>query len=106
MNYKIAVIPGDGIGKEVIPASLEVLGAIGRKCGFELDFIPYEYSCECYKSTGSMMPKDGMNDFLIQTLYSLVSHLTMGITYSYKKGFSSICQSSASATTQRNRISS
>jgi tartrate dehydrogenase/decarboxylase/D-malate dehydrogenase len=61
MKYRIATIPGDGIGKEVIPASLEVLDAVGRKCGFELDYIPFDYSCEYYQRTGSMMPKDGLD---------------------------------------------
>lgn len=60
MKYKIAVIPGDGIGKEVIPASLRVLDKLSTLCGFELDYIHYDYSCELYKRTGSMMPDDGI----------------------------------------------
>jgi tartrate dehydrogenase/decarboxylase / D-malate dehydrogenase len=60
MKYSIAVIPGDGIGKEVIPASLKVLESVGQKFGFEFDFIPFDYSCEYYKSTGKMMPADGI----------------------------------------------
>lgn len=60
MKYKIAVIPGDGIGKEVIPASLRVLDKLSTLCGFELDYIHYDYSCELYKRTGNMMPDDGI----------------------------------------------
>ena len=61
MKYKIAVIPGDGIGKEVIPASLEVLETLGKKCGFELEYVHYDYSCEYFKKTGKMMPDDGID---------------------------------------------
>ena len=61
MKYRIAVIPGDGIGKEVIPASLEVLDTLGKKCGFELEYVHYDYSCEYFKKTGKMMPGDGID---------------------------------------------
>jgi tartrate dehydrogenase/decarboxylase/D-malate dehydrogenase len=61
MKYSIAVIPGDGIGNEVIPASLEVLDLLSAQCGFELDYTNYDYSCELYKKSGHMMPKDGID---------------------------------------------
>ncbi|MGE0929398.1 tartrate dehydrogenase [Peijinzhouia sedimentorum] len=61
MKYRIAVIPGDGIGKEVIPASLEVLDTLGKKCGFELEYVHYDYSCEYFKKTGKMMPGDAID---------------------------------------------
>lgn len=60
MKYKIAVIPGDGIGKEVIPASLLLLDKLSNLFGFELDYQHYNYSCELYKKTGKMMPDDGI----------------------------------------------
>jgi tartrate dehydrogenase/decarboxylase/D-malate dehydrogenase len=60
MRYKIAVIPGDGIGMEVIPASLLVLDKLSELCGFELEYKTYDYSCELYKKTGKMMPDDGI----------------------------------------------
>lgn len=60
MNYRIAVIPGDGIGREVIPASLDVLNAVAQKFGFTLSYTSYNYSCEYYKTTGVMMPADGL----------------------------------------------
>jgi len=59
-TYQIAVIPGDGIGKEVVPASLEVLDAIAAKCQFQFSFKPYDYSCEYFKKNGRMMPTDGL----------------------------------------------
>ena len=40
-RYKIAVIPGDGIGKEVVPPALEVLDAAATRFGFTLFFINY-----------------------------------------------------------------
>jgi tartrate dehydrogenase/decarboxylase/D-malate dehydrogenase len=60
LNYKIAVIPGDGIGKEVIPASLSVLRAVAEKFGFALSYSSFDYSCEYFKKTGAMMHADGI----------------------------------------------
>ena len=59
-TYKIATIPGDGIGKEVIPESIKVLNEVSDKCGFKLDFKTYDYSCEHYTLHGKMMPDDGI----------------------------------------------
>src|SRR3979490_1316051 len=58
--FKIAVIPGDGIGKEVVPEGLRVLEAAGRR--FELKFSckNFDWSCETYLKTGKMMPDDGL----------------------------------------------
>ena len=61
MSHKIAVIPGDGIGNEVVPASLNVLQAVADKFGFSLSFQFYDYSCAYYKAHGEMMPKDGID---------------------------------------------
>ena len=60
-THKIAVIPGDGIGKETVPESLKVLDAAARRFNFSLDFAHYDWSCETYKTTGAMMPPDGMD---------------------------------------------
>jgi tartrate dehydrogenase/decarboxylase/D-malate dehydrogenase len=59
-TYRIATIPGDGIGKEVVPEGLRVLEAAGRR--FDIDFIWNEFlwSCETYLQTGRMMPADGI----------------------------------------------
>ena len=59
-KHKIAVLPGDGIGKETVPESLKVLDAAARKFGFDLELTHYDWSCETYKETGEFMPKDGM----------------------------------------------
>ncbi len=60
-TYKIAVIPGDGIGKEVVPAALEVLDAAATRFGFTLKPTHYDWSCETYTRTGAMMPADGLD---------------------------------------------
>lgn len=60
-KHRIAVIPGDGIGKETTPEGLRVLDAAARRFGFELELTHYDWSCETYAKTGKMMPDDGMD---------------------------------------------
>ncbi len=60
-NYRIAVIPGDGIGKETVPEGLRVLDAAARRFGFALTLDHYDWSCETYARTGAMMPPDGID---------------------------------------------
>ena len=56
-KYKIANIPGDGIGKEVVPEGLRVLDAAGRKFGIEFSFADFDWSCETYtKTCGASWP--------------------------------------------------
>ena len=58
-TFKIAVIPGDGIGKEVMPEGLRVLQAAARRFDLSLQFTPIDWaSCEYYQQTGQMMPDD------------------------------------------------
>jgi len=59
-TYRIAVIPGDGIGKEVVPEGLRVLEATGRRFGIDFRFDHFDWSCETYRRTGRMMPEDGL----------------------------------------------
>src|SRR5580692_4661952 len=60
-RYRIAVIPGDGIGKEVIPAGLEVLKAVAeREGGIEWGFDHFGWGSDHYRATGVMMPPDGL----------------------------------------------
>jgi tartrate dehydrogenase/decarboxylase/D-malate dehydrogenase len=60
-TYKIAAIPGDGIGKEVVGAGLEVLKACAaRDGGFMLDVTHFDWSSERYQKTGALMPEDGV----------------------------------------------
>jgi tartrate dehydrogenase/decarboxylase/D-malate dehydrogenase len=58
--YKIAAIPGDGIGREVIAAGIEVLQALAaRDGGFALAFDHFDWGSDYYKRHGVMMPADG-----------------------------------------------
>ena len=60
-QHKIAVIPGDGIGKEVIPAGIAVLTALqNRNRDFQLLFQNFPWGSDFYRSTGRMMPADGL----------------------------------------------
>ena len=57
-KYKIAVIPGDGTGPEVVAEALKVVDAAGKKFGFELDKTFYNWSAEHYLATGEILPDD------------------------------------------------
>ncbi|MCE4540580.1 tartrate dehydrogenase [Pelomonas sp. P7] len=58
-TFKIAVIPGDGIGKEVMPQALRVLEAATTRFDIELELSPIEWaSCDYYLAHGQMMPDD------------------------------------------------
>ena len=59
-TFNIAVIAGDGIGKEVVPEGIRVLEAAGQRFGFRLHFEAFDWSCETYLQTGKMMPDDGL----------------------------------------------
>ena len=57
--YRIAVIPGDGIGKETVPEGVRVLEAAAAKYGFELRSDHFDFaSCDYYQRHGQMMPDD------------------------------------------------
>jgi len=60
-TYKIALIPGDGIGKEVVPEGVRVLDAAAAKFGFDFHWDDFDWSCETYHNTGAMMPEDGLD---------------------------------------------
>ena len=59
-KFRIAVIPGDGIGKEVVPEGIRVLEVVGRKYGISFQWDEFPWSCETYLKTGRMMPEDGL----------------------------------------------
>jgi len=61
VRHRIAVIPGDGIGKEVVPEGIRVLEAAGRRFGFDVEWAHFDWSCETYARTGRMMPEDGLD---------------------------------------------
>lgn len=58
-TYRIAVIPGDGIGHEVMPEALKVLESVQRRYDFQLELITVDWaSCAYYAQHGQMMPDD------------------------------------------------
>jgi tartrate dehydrogenase/decarboxylase/D-malate dehydrogenase len=60
-TYRIATIPGDGIGHEVVPAGMQALDSAAKRHGFNLTWDPFSWSCAYFKETGRMMPKDGLS---------------------------------------------
>jgi len=60
ISYRIAVIPGDGIGNEVVPEGLKVLDALAPRFGINFEYSHFDWSCERYLETGAMMPEDGI----------------------------------------------
>jgi len=59
-SFNIAVIAGDGIGKEVVPEGIRVLEAAGKRFGFGFNWRAFDWNCETYARTGKMMPDDGL----------------------------------------------
>src|ERR671915_365647 len=59
-TYRIAVIPGDGIGLEVVPAAIQVLDGVAKRCGFELTWEHFPWGSAHYFDHGAMMPPDGI----------------------------------------------
>uniref|UniRef100_A0AAU2K0G1 D-malate dehydrogenase (decarboxylating) n=1 Tax=Streptomyces sp. NBC_00049 TaxID=2903617 RepID=A0AAU2K0G1_9ACTN len=59
-NHSIALIPGDGIGNEVLPAAREILEAVGRRHALTFTYEQFDWSCERHLRLGSMMPEDGL----------------------------------------------
>src|SRR5271165_6578456 len=61
-SYRIAAIPADGIGPEVIDAGLEVLDALVRRDGgFQLSVERFDWGSDRYRRTGALMPTDGLD---------------------------------------------
>jgi len=60
-SHRIALIPGDGIGQEVLPPACAVLDAVGGRHGIEFAYDSFDWSCERYVAKGAMMPDDGLD---------------------------------------------
>jgi len=54
-RYRIAAIPGDGIGKETVPEGIRVVDAVAGRFGIDFQWDHFDWSCETYEKTGSMM---------------------------------------------------
>ncbi len=59
--HRIAVIPGDGIGKEVVPEGMRVIDAVSERFGLKVEWQIFPWSCEYYGSNGHMMPSNGLD---------------------------------------------
>jgi tartrate dehydrogenase/decarboxylase/D-malate dehydrogenase len=59
-SYRIALIPGDGIGKEVTGEAVRVLEAAGKRFAIVFEWAEFPWSCGYYTKTGRMMPEDGI----------------------------------------------
>ena len=60
-RYRIAVIPGDGIGQEVTPAALAVIDAVAHRAGIALETVEHPWGCDYYRETGRMMAPDALD---------------------------------------------
>ena len=61
-QYKIAVIPGDGTGPEVVREGLKVLEAVGNKYGFKYEAVNYDFGGDRYLKTGEILPDSGLEE--------------------------------------------
>ncbi len=61
-TYRIAVIPGDGIGPEIIPAGIKVLNVSAENFGFQLQYEEFPYGAGYYKQTGTFMPDEALTE--------------------------------------------
>lgn len=60
-SFRIATIPGDGIGKEVVPEGIRAVDAAAKKAGVRFEWEHFPWSCETFAQTGKMMPDDGLD---------------------------------------------
>ena len=61
MTYAVALIPGDGIGPEVLAAARSLLDDVAKREGFEIDYTEFDWGSDRYLQEGSMMPADGVD---------------------------------------------
>jgi tartrate dehydrogenase/decarboxylase / D-malate dehydrogenase len=61
-TINVALIPGDGIGKEVMPEGVRVLEKAAQRAGLVFRWKEFDWSCERYLQTGRMMPEDGIHE--------------------------------------------
>ncbi|MCX7960600.1 MAG: tartrate dehydrogenase [Burkholderiales bacterium] len=61
-SYRIACIPGDGIGPEVVAEGVKVLGALAAREGFGLEFADFDWNSARYLRTGRYIPEGGLDE--------------------------------------------
>jgi 3-isopropylmalate dehydrogenase len=62
-TYKIGVIPGDGIGTEIIREGMKVVKAVSDRCGFKIDTVNYDFGGDRYLKTGETLPNSAIEEF-------------------------------------------
>lgn len=60
-SYKLNLVPGDGIGREMIPEGIRVLDTLSAQHSFSLKYEEFPYSCDYYREHGKMMHEDGID---------------------------------------------
>ena len=94
--YRIAVIPGDGVGPEVAAEATAVAAAAGSVYGFDVEFATFDWSCDRYLEVGQMMPDDALETlagfdsiFLgcIGDAGKVPDHISLQTLLSIRKGF-------------------
>jgi len=94
--YRIAVIPGDGVGTEVSDEAVRILRAAGAIHSFEVATETYDWSCDRYLETGEMMPADALDKlkdsdaiFLgcIGDAAKVADHISLAMLLTIRKGF-------------------
>ncbi|WP_203256006.1 isocitrate/isopropylmalate dehydrogenase family protein [Hyunsoonleella ulvae] len=60
-NYKIAVVPGDGIGNEIVPEGLRVIKAVAEKHNFSIDTEEFNWGAGYYQKHNKFLPDDGID---------------------------------------------
>ena len=59
-SFRVALIPGDGIGREVLTEGVKVMEAAASRFNFQLNWTEFDWSCERFHSVGEIMPADGV----------------------------------------------
>ncbi len=94
--YNIAIIPGDGVGAEVVAEGVKILAAAADKYGFSYDSDSFEWGCEYYLSHGEMMPPDALETlqaydaiFLgcVGDARKVPDHISLKLLLAIRKGF-------------------
>ncbi len=95
-SYDIAVIPGDGVGKEVAREAVKILNALGDKYGFKVKTESFDWGCDYYLEYGEMGPED-MLDILkgfdalflgcIGDANKVPDHISLTLLLRIRKGF-------------------
>jgi tartrate dehydrogenase/decarboxylase/D-malate dehydrogenase len=95
-DYRIAIIPGDGVGIEVALEATKILRAIAEKHGFKADLETFDWSCDYYLKHGVMLPDDSLEIlahfdaiFLgcIGDASKVPDHISLGLLLAIRKGF-------------------